>query len=639
MASITNKAGSQRSTICFTFNMDKIKPQIRQVNEHEVLLKQGAEWLHFTDPYQLILAEKLDDVLPALHEVERLIQANNWYAAGFLSYEAAPAFEPVLETRASTALLNEHSSLRSLQSRRSSGARRAELPYLWFGLYPKPRIVALPKPEGPKEILDWQPTSCRETYNSAIAEIKGHIADGRTYQVNYTMRLQADFTGNAWEFFLHLAQNQNRYGTYIDIGRYAICSVSPELFFHLEGNTITCRPMKGTAPRGRTTTEDWERSEWLKHSAKNRAENVMIVDMVRNDLGRIAKIGSISVPQLFEAERYPTVWQMTSTIRARTDASLMEIFTALFPCASITGAPKVNTMKIIADLESTPRKIYTGSIGYITPQRQAKFNVAIRTVLIDRERQNAEYGVGGGIVWDSTSTDEYTEALLKAKVLTRQHYSFSLLETILWMPKEGFFLREKHVARMLDSAGYFDIPLTKENLEEYLNQLSSKFRIPQRVRVLLAQNGELNSESSPFDVFVNKQPLKVGLAIEPIDSSNVFLFHKTTQRDVYDDACKGHEDLDDVLLHNERGELTEFTVGNLVVGLEGQLLTPPISCGVLAGTFRAHLLETGQVVERTIPVEQLDHCTKIFRVNSIRCWQTVEMQKSALELSFDRSIS
>ncbi len=226
----------------------------------------------------------------------------------------------------------------------------------------------------------------------------------------------------------------------------------------------------------------------------------MIVDMVRNDLGRIAKIGSVSVPQLFETERYPTLWQMTSTISARTDASLIEIFTALFPCASITGAPKVSTMKIIADLESTPRKIYTGSIGYITPQRQAKFNVAIRTALIDRERQNAEYGVGGGIVWDSTSTDEYTEALLKAQVLTRQHYSFSLLETILWMPKEGFFLREKHVARMLDSAGYFDISLTKENLEEYLDQISSKFHIPQRVRVLLDQNGELNSESSPFDV-------------------------------------------------------------------------------------------------------------------------------------------
>jgi para-aminobenzoate synthetase / 4-amino-4-deoxychorismate lyase len=610
--------------------MDKIKPQIRQVNEYEVLLKEGTGWLHFANPHRLILAEKLEDVLPALREVEWLIQANNWYAAGFLSYEAAPAFDPVLESRASTILLNEDSSPRS--------ARINEFPYLWFGLYPKPRIVALPKPEEPKEILDWQPTSRREVYDSAIAKIKQHIAAGRTYQVNYTMRLRADFTSNPWEFFLHLAQNQNRHGAYIDTGRHVICSASPELFFHLDSNTIICHPMKGTAPRGRTTAEDQEQSEWLKHSVKNRAENVMIVDMVRNDLGRIAKIGSVSVPQLCETERYPTVWQMTSTVRAETAASLTDIFAALFPCASITGAPKVSTMKIIADLERTPRKIYTGSIGHMTPQRQAKFNVAIRTVLIDRERQNAEYGVGGGIVWDSTSTDEYTEALLKAQVLT-QRQSFSLLETILWMPKEGFSLREKHVARMLDSASYFDIPLTKESLEEYLNQLSSGFRMPQRIRVLLGQNGELNSESSPLVAFVNKQPLQVSLATEPIDSSNVFLFHKTTQRDVYNAARKGRKDVDDVLLYNEKGELTEFTIGNLVVELEGQLLTPPISCGVLAGTFRAYLLETGQVVERTILVERLDHCTKTYRVNSIRGWQCVEVQKTALELSFDRSVS
>jgi para-aminobenzoate synthetase/4-amino-4-deoxychorismate lyase len=631
----------------FHFRHGQIKPQIRQVNEHEVLLKEGTEWLHFANPHRLILAEKLEDLLPALREVERLIQANQWYAAGFLSYEAAPAFEPVLETRAfpfgddAIAQHSRHLPWRAVPGSPGAraGARRSEFPYLWFGLYPKPRIVALPKPEGPKEILDWQPTSRREVYDSAIAKIKQHIAAGRTYQVNYTMRLRADFTSNPWEFFLHLAQNQNRHGGYIDTGRHVICSASPELFFHLDGNTITCHPMKGTAPRGRTTAEDQEQSEWLKHSVKNRAENVMIVDMVRNDLGRIAKIGSVSVPQLCETERYPTVWQMTSTVRAETAASLTDIFATLFPCASITGAPKVSTMKIIANLESTPRKIYTGSIGYMTPQRQAKFNVAIRTVLIDRERQNAEYGTGGGIVWDSTSTDEYKEALLKTQVLTQTGHPFSLFETILWTPEEGFSLREKHVERLLDSAGYFDIPLTKESLEEYLDQLSSGFRMPQRVRVLLGQNGELNSESSPFDAFVNKQLLQVSLATEPIDSSNVFLFHKTTQRDVYNAARKGREELDDVLFYNEKGKLAEFTIGNLVVELEGQLLTPPISCGVLAGTFRAYLLETGQVAERTIPVAQLDHCTKIYRVNSIRGWQRVEVQKTTLELSFDRSIS
>ena len=622
MASITDKAGSQRSTICIALDMDKIKPQIKQAKENEVLLKEDTGWLHFTDPYRFIIAEKLDEVLPALREVERLIQANDWYAAGFLSYEAASAFDPALATRAERRV--------ERLSRPVDEARG--LPYLWFGLYPEPQLVALPDPEGRKAILDWTPTTDCETYHAAIANIKDHIADGRTYQVNFTMRLQTAFTGNAWNFFRYLSKNQNRHAAYIDTGRHVICSASPELFFRLDGNTITCRPMKGTTARGRTTAEDREQSEWLKHSAKNRAENVMIVDMVRNDLGRIAKIGSVSVPQLFETERYPTLWQMISTVRAQTDASLTEIFTALFPCASITGAPRVSTMKIIADLESTPRKIYTGSIGYMTPRRTAKFNVAIRTALIDRRRQTAEYGVGGGIVWDSTGTDEYSEALLKARVLTEEHEPFSLLETILWTPEEGFFLREKHVARMLDSASYFDFPITEETLEEYLEQISSRFRTPQRVRVLLDQNGELNWESSPFDLSANKRAVRVHLAAKPIDSGNVFLFHKTTRRDVYDAARKGNQELDDVLLHNERGQLTEFTIGNLVVELDGQLLTPPVSCGVLAGTFRAHLLETGQVEERTIPVEWLTHCTKIFRVNSIRRWQIVEIKQQGVEL-------
>src|SRR5215216_5003521 len=396
--------------------MNKIKPQIRQVNKNEVLLKENDDWLHFRNPYQWIVAEALQDVLPALREIERLVQANNWYAAGFLSYEAAPAFDSALQTQA-----------------------ESEFPYLWFGLYPEPQAVNLPKPEEKKEVLDWQPTICRKTYNAAISQIKDHIAHGRTYQVNYTMRLQTEFSGNAWEFFLQLAQKQNQHAAYIDMGQFAICSASPELFFQLDGNHILCRPMKGTTGRGRTTAEDQEQSAWLKGSEKNRAENVMIVDMLRNDLGRIAEVGSVSVPHLFKTERYSTLWQMTSEINARTNSSLVEILTALFPCASVTGAPKVSSMSIIAKLENTPRKIYTGTIGYVAPEHKAKFNVAIRTTLIDREHQTAAYGVGGGIVWESTSTDEYTEALLKAKVLTGQPSAFSLLETILWTRESGFF--------------------------------------------------------------------------------------------------------------------------------------------------------------------------------------------------------
>jgi len=602
--------------------MDKIKPQTVFVKTNEILLKENSEWLHFAMPHHIVIAEKLADVLPMLREIERLIKANDWYAAGFLSYEAASAFESALQNRAPNKASGRCEQSDEYLSSSAIEARTTDFPYLWFGLYSEPRLVALPKPIQPKETLTWQPTIDHETYNSAIAQIKDHIADGRTYQVNYTMRLQTEFTGNAWNFFLHIAQNQNDHAAYIDIGRYIICSASPELFFQLNGDTITCRPMKGTIKRGRTTMEDSEQSEWLKNSAKNRAENVMIVDMLRNDLGRIAEFGSVHVSKLFETERYPTLWQMTSTVTAKTSASLTEILTALFPSASITGAPKVGTMKIIAGLESTPRRVYTGSIGYIAPQRKAKFNVAIRTALIDRQTEQAEYGVGGGIVWDSTSADEYAEALLKAHVLTEQHPEFSLLETMLWTPKEGFYLFDKHLTRMLDSADYFDFPISKVKLEEYLDQISSKFTLAQHVRLLLDQSGALESKAVPFQPTQMDQPLNICL-----DSGNTFLFHKTTQRDIYQSARRDFPGFDDVLLYNELEELTEFSIGNLVVELDGKLFTPPISCGVLPGTFRAHLLETGQVVEKAILVEQLKDCTKIFRVNSIRKWQRAQIKE------------
>jgi para-aminobenzoate synthetase/4-amino-4-deoxychorismate lyase len=583
--------------------MNRIKPQRVLVKTNETLLKENGEWLHFSEPHRIITAEKLEDVLPALLEIEQLIKVNSWYAAGFLSYEAASTFEPALQTKPEIGF-----------------------PYLWFGLYSEPRAIALPKPVGPKDTLTWEPSVDPETYNAAIAQIKNHIGEGRTYQVNYTVRLQTDFTGNAWDFFLQLAQNQNNHAAYLDTGRYIICSASPELFFQLDGDTITCRPMKGTVKRGRTTSEDSAQSEWLKHSAKNRAENVMIVDMVRNDLGRIAEIGSVCVPELFGTERYPTLWQMTSTVTAKTNATLTEIFSALFPCASITGAPKVSTMRIIKELEATPRRVYTGSIGHISPQRKAKFNVAIRTALIDRETRQAEYGVGGGIVWDSTSTDEYAEALLKARVLTEQPPQFSLLETMLWTPETGFYLLDQHLARMLDSADYFDFPTSREKIQEYLDHLSSAFHSPQRVRLLLDPTGEFQSQAAPYQPGAPDQPLNICIAKEPVHSGNVFLFHKTTQRDVYEFALSDFPGTDDVLLYNELGELTEFTSGNLVVELEGKLCTPPISCGVLPGTFRAHLLETGQVVERAILVEQLKDCTKVFRVNSVRRWQRVQVK-------------
>jgi len=588
------------------------------IKTNEVLLKDDGQWVHFSKPQHIITGQTLDDVIPALQEIEKIIATEDLHAAGFVSYVASPAFDKAHQTCSSSSL----------------NSTRGVFPLLWFGLYPAPRLVTLPRPDSAKPALPWLPTTNRDTYNAAIDQVKYHIAEGQTYQVNYTMRLQAEFNIDPWNFFLRLAQAQNNHAAYIDIGPYVICSASPELFFQLDGDTITGRPMKGTVKRGRTTLEDKEKSNWLHNSEKNRAENVMIVDMIRNDLGRIAKIGSVHVPEIFTTEKYPTLWQMTSTVQAKTEASLTEIFSALFPCASITGAPKVSTMRIISELETTPRRIYTGSIGYIAPNRKATFNVAIRTALIDRDKQSAEYGVGGGIVWDSTSTDEYAEALLKARVLTENAPKFSLLETMLWTPEEGFFLREKHIARLLDSAEYFDFPITsrggvtppllpKEIIETYLNNISHHFNSPQRVRLLLDKNGNITSEANSFQSPDNHPPMKVCLAKSPVNSENVFLFHKTTHREAYESARIDFPDCDDVLLYNKQGELTEFTIGNLVVELDGKLYTPPISCGLLAGTFRTHLLETSQVEERVIQVDDLKDYTKVFLVNSVRKWQLV----------------
>jgi para-aminobenzoate synthetase / 4-amino-4-deoxychorismate lyase len=561
----------------------------------EVLLKHNDEWLYFNNPQRVICAEQVDDVRGALREVEQLVEKKNWHAAGFVSYEAAPAFD---------------SALRVLSN--------GDFPLLWFGLYCEPQILKTPEvflkmPKAAAIQRGFRSIVTRESYNTAIEKIKDYIAQGRTYQVNYTMRLNSDFNNGEWDLFLNLAQSQNKYAAYIDTGRFVICSASPELFFKLNGDRIYSRPMKGTVERGRTTLEDREQAEWLKSSLKNRAENVMIVDMIRNDLGRVAKIGSVQVPDLFTIEKYPTLFQMTSTVQAKTNASMDGIFSALFPCASITGAPKVSTMDIITELETTPRKIYTGSIGFFSPNRKAQFNVAIRTAIIDRETHTAEYGLGGGIVWDSTSADEYSEALLKARVLTGRPHPFELLETLLWTPEEEYFLREKHASRMQDSADYFGIPFSQGEFENQLDRLAKYFTSPQRVRMLLDRFGNFKSEAKNFEVQENT--FKVQLAEKPINMKDVFFFHKTTQREMYPPIPAGFNDL---LLWNENNEVTEFTIGNLIVELEGEFFTPPVSCGLLAGTFRSHLLEKEIIKERVIYKDTLGKCSKIYLVNSVR---------------------
>ena len=557
---------------------------------------QTEQWLKFAHPLKVIAAYDLADVLNALHEIESKVNDGLW-AAGFLSYEAGPAFDSALTVKADD----------------------GDFPLLWFGLYNAPETIPAPAPSDEEvESIPWLADISEDVYARSLAEIKEAIARGDTYQVNYTFRLRAQFDGDAWSLFTRMARAQGSgYPVYVQTADWTICSASPELFFTLNGDALTSKPMKGTAARKPLPAEDRAQADWLAHSEKNRAENVMIVDMVRNDMGRIARLGSVRVPQLFAVEKYRTVWQMTSTVQCETDASLTDIFRALFPASSITGAPKARTMQFIAALEKHARRIYTGALGYLAPNRNAQFNVAIRSVLIDRRTHQAEYGLGGGIVWDSENRDELQEAYTKARVLTQPAPQFDLLETILWEPASGYHLLDEHLARLADSASFFSTPIAVDALREKLSALGATLPpCPQRIRVLVASDGETRLEANPLTAL--PEPYRVRLALHPIQSNDVFLYHKTTWRKVYDEARSELSDCDDIILFNERSELTESCIANLVIEKNGAWLTPPIECGLLPGIERARLLEEGKLREAILTVADLQSADRIWLVNSVR---------------------
>ncbi len=541
----------------------------------------------------------MDEVIPALQDLEATVETDRLVAVGFFAYEAAPAFDPALSVRADGAF-----------------------PLLWFGLFDPPQQVSqLPAPAaGPDCGWAWEPTVTPGEYRRAFDAVMERIRAGDTYQVNYTYRLRHGAAGDPWDLFLRLAQAQDPpYGAFLDTGDWVVCSASPELFFRLDGERIASRPMKGTAPRGRWSADDRRRARNLRRSPKERAENVMIVDMVRNDLGRIACTGSVTVPELFALEAYPTVWQMVSTVAARTRAPLADILAALFPPASITGAPKARTMQIIAGLETTPRRIYTGAVGFIAPGRTAQFNVAIRTALIHRPTGTAEYGVGGGLVWDSRAAAELEETRVKARVLRgRPRPEFELLETLRWTPAAGGYLLDLHLRRLAGSAAYFGFALDPAAVRAAMRCATAGLPpAPHRIRLLVARSGAVRIEAAPL-LRTPHTVLRLALAPEPVDPADPFLYHKTTRRDVYEAALRACPGAPDALLHNPRGELTETTIANLVVKLRSALYTPPLACGLLPGTLRQHLLRCGRVRERVVRIEELAACETIWRVNSVR---------------------
>ena len=567
------------------------------------------EWLSFRRPAATLVGTEVSEVLPILREIESATE-RGLFAAGFLSYESAPAFDPVMRVKAAS-----------------------DLPLVWFGLFDQPEVVAPPAFEPGKDAaaLTWRSSQTRQSYQEAIEAIHRAISRGDTYQINYTHRLQSSFEGDAWSLFVSLVHGQrSRCCAFVDIGRWALCSASPELFFRLQADSIVSRPMKGTSPRGRTAEEDEQSAAWLRASPKNRAENVMIVDMVRHDLGRIATPGSVRVAQLWHLEKYPSLFQLTSTVEAQTRAGLSEILTALFPCASITGAPKIRAMDLIADLETLPRGVYTGAIGYVAPGRRARFNVAIRTVQIDRESGLAEFGTGGGIVAESDAEEEWKEALTKSLVLSSPAPAFRLLETLRWDPAEGYYLLDRHLQRLSRSAAYFDFMIDPDHLADSLQKAVEGVPAEtRRVRLLVDSDGKVEIEAQPL--VIDDRIWTVALAKRPVDRQDRFLFHKTTHRNVYDSNKQAFPDHDDVLLWNEAGEVTESTLANLVLRLDGEMVTPPLDSGLLPGTLREKLLAEGTIREAIIELKDLVRAEEIFLINSVRGWIPATLDPSTAE--------
>lgn len=577
---------------------------------NEVLIRYPTQdcWLHFRNPIEVLEAQNVNEVISILGGVEEGL-VEGLYAAGFIAYEASPAFDRALKAKSTE-----------------------NFPLAWFGLYEHvERISTIPlscsTDSYQHEELSWAASTNRDEYDRAIARIKDYIARGETYQVNYTYRLHSSFSGDPYNLFVELSRAQKApYAAFVDTGRFVLCSASPELFFSLEGEHLESRPMKGTASRGLTLQEDNDQAEWLRNSKKNQAENVMIVDMVRNDIGRIAMTGTVKVPELLMVEKYPTVWQMVSTVTGKTKAGLVEILRALFPPASITGAPKTSTMEIIEELETSPRQVYTGGIGFVGPDRRAQFNVAIRTAIIDRREGTVEYGVGGGITWDSVDKAEYEECQTKARILSVRLPQFSLLETLRWTPQQEYALLNLHMERLRDSASYFDFRVEIREVLCYLDELRTCFEDKNhKVRLLVDEGGTISAQFEALSLVGSDKTPRVCLAKEPVDSKDPFLYHKTTNRGVYERAKASCPDYEDVILWNERGEVTESCIANLVVELGGKLYTPPVSCGLLPGTYRAWLLRQGNVEERVITVEQLAECSCIFLVNSVRGQQEVRL--------------
>ena len=555
----------------------------------------------FTKPIKELKTRDIDQVEALLKEVETYQEAG-FYAVGYVSYEAAPAFEKKFAVHPAP-LMGEY--------------------LLYFTIHEE--VETLPFPEDYEAVelpANWKEEVEAPAYQKAIETIHHHIRQGDTYQVNYTVQLSQELKSDPLAIYNRLVVEQKaHYNAFIQHDDVAILSISPELFFEQDDRLLTTRPMKGTTHRGLTNQADLQEATWLEADPKNRAENMMIVDLLRNDMNRISEIESEQVTRLCQVEQYSTVWQMTSTIesRLRPEVDLVQTFQALFPCGSITGAPKISTMEIIQQTEVTPRGVYCGTIGILLPKGKRIFNVAIRTLQMQGDQ--AIYGVGGGITWDSKWESEYQETKQKSAVLYRQEPHFELLTTGRIHQGELTFL-DKHVTRLREASRYFaypyDEPKLLKELQEELARLDLNFDY--RCRIALQKNGTFHLVITEL-TDLPASYLQAQLTEQKLDLATPFTYFKTSQRDHLSQS--DHEQI----FHLPDGSLLETTIGNLVLEIEGQLYTPPAHLPLLDGIYRRHLLETQQVEEKLLTLNDLTDADRIYACNAIRGLYELDFQR------------
>lgn len=572
--------------------------------------KENYRSYYFFDPVKIIKLVNPEAINEFFQDLEDLTK--KYYVAGFFSYELGYLLEE------------------AFHSKQFYNTLQPSFPYALFCAYDNPIIFnhqtnkfikgnfSIPEDTSGYKIKNLKLNVKKKEYIKKINAIREYIRKGDVYQVDYTIKYKFDFQGSPLNLYLDLKKKQNvAYNVFAKFDDNYILSLSPELFFYKNKYKMKVKPMKGTVKRGRNIKEDMANALFLQNDEKNQSENVMIVDLLRNDIGKISETGSVKVKKLYEIERYNTLFQMTSTIESKlvNNISTYEMIKGIFPSGSIAGAPKIRSMEIINELENEERKVYTGSIGFFEPSGDAKFNVVIRTVLINKNR--GEMGIGGGIVYDSTPEDEFQECILKAKFLTTKYENeFCLIETILF--DKNYENLNLHMERMKESAGYFDYIFNEENAISQLTSFSASLKNGRfKVRILLKKSGELQISSTKLDKAEKAYIITVSKS--RTDSNNIYYFHKTTNRALFEKELNRarKKGFFDVIFLNEKGEITEGAITNIYVQKNGIIYTPPVGCGLLNGTIRRSMIQNDNIEEKIITLNDLDNADKIYISNSI----------------------